>query len=90
MSGKQSPDNKREKKAEQKSLSQFFRAKNITPATEDGAEGSSPKQAHLNGNQIKIWHWNVNGVRATINSKKFDYFLSKGKYLKSFLINILF
>ena len=29
--------------------------------------------------ELKIWHWNVNGIRACLNSKKFDEFVIKGK-----------
>ncbi len=34
-----------------------------------------------NGNdqEIKIWHWNVNGIRAVLNSNKFQEFVQRGK-----------
>lgn len=31
------------------------------------------------GQEIKIWHWNVNGIRAVLNSNKFQEFVKKGK-----------
>ena len=31
---------------------------------------------------LKIWHWNVNGIRAVLNSGKFQEFVKKGKSFK--------
>jgi hypothetical protein len=63
---------KRDFKSEQKSLSQFFKAD----------PSNAPKLVHdgpADDGNLKIWHWNVNGIRACINSKKFEEFIVKGK-----------
>ncbi len=97
---KKSPEdfNKREKKAEQKSLSQFFKASNpvlTSNSNDQSGIGGVKHKIQINdadgglGNDLRIWHWNVNGIRATINSKKFEDFVVKGKFDFLNLISIL-
>ena len=66
-------DNKRDQKLTQKSINKFFKSSNAeaTPSELKGEEN----QINLN-NHLKIWHWNVNGIRAVINSKKFEEFVT--------------
>jgi hypothetical protein len=38
------------------------------------------KDGNASGKELKIWHWNVNGIRAVLNSQKFQDFIKQGKY----------
>jgi len=38
---------------------------------------SNPEEA--SGDVLKVWHWNVNGIRAVLKSGKFQEFVNKGK-----------
>lgn len=49
-------------------------------------EGSPEKTLVIEGattgsESVKIWHWNVNGIRAVLNSGKFQEFVKKGKFI---------
>ena len=55
----------------QKSLAQFMK---------QGKEGAGENpESGIPSENLKIWHWNVNGIRAVLNSGKFQEFVKKGK-----------
>ena len=58
-------ENKRNTKIQQKTLNAFVKLQN-----EEDKDDNKPINKD-GGEQLKIWHWNVNGVRATIKSGKF-------------------
>ena len=58
-------ENKRNTKIQQKTLNAFVKLQN-----EEDKDDNKPINQD-GGEQLKIWHWNVNGVRATIKSGKF-------------------
>ena len=61
---------KREEKEEQK------KGPLVQKSLSFGVEPSKETQ----GPSLKIWHWNVNGIRAVLNSKKFEEFINSGKH----------
>jgi hypothetical protein len=45
-----------------------------------GKEGAGENpESGIPSENLKIWHWNVNGIRAVLNSGKFQEFVKKGK-----------
>lgn len=81
--GKLSAMNKREKKAEQKSLTHFFKSEKEKATVNNEIQSTKPKHqiniADTNQSELKIWMWNVNGIRAVLSSRKFEEFVTKGK-----------
>ena len=79
--------NKRDVKYTQKSLAFFAKSnKEEEKVTETKAASVNNPEAVISsaaeeskGQEIKIWHWNVNGIRAVLNSNKFQEFVKKGK-----------
>ena len=61
----------------QKSLAQFMKQ-----GKESAGENPESGASGMPSETLKIWHWNVNGIRAVLNSGKFQEFVKKGKLLR--------
>lgn len=46
---------------------------------ENAGENPESSSSGMPSETLKIWHWNVNGIRAVLNSGKFQEFVKKGK-----------
>eukprot|EP00347_Sterkiella_histriomuscorum_P009598 403340594 len=77
--------NKRTQKAEQKQLDFFIKKQNGKDIVNDKNEEIKKEvQQNLYGDAsqeepLKIWHWNVNGIRAVLKSGKFQEFCEKAQ-----------
>lgn len=61
----------------QKSLAQFMKQ-----GKEGAGENPESGASGVPSENLKIWHWNVNGIRAVLNSGKFQEFVKKGKSVR--------